>query len=321
MKKIHFRKTIRITIVLIAIIFTQSVTAQVIELEDKYFVNLNKVEDGKDTIEIKEYTDFDFYKLAMESIENGDRGWLTAENYDRAFKSEVTVLKQGNYRLTNKKQKFDFSIDQNSQFTGAAKLEETDRHDTYQSNFLFSNGKVKSVITSGLTKNFKSTIIFTDSIATIEIFKDGILESREIIKNGGGTQQSIATTYYKNGNVETETDNIRKTFKLFYENGKPQRYSSDATKEWISYDEAGRKTEHNYVKDGQRCEENHRNGVIYKKTCRTLDNSEETVYHYQGGKLQTYDVIDHNTFETKTYDSKKKLINSGKSSVPPTISL
>jgi hypothetical protein len=303
-------------LIITAIFFTVNFTfaQNVKELNEKYYLDLDKFEEGFDVLELREYINIEMKKNVEKAFQKESYNFYTNEYQKTAFESKIFEPNEGSYLLVNTYQKFQFNIDEKGQFTGIANFERIKRENTTYWTFNFINGKVKEVEIKKNPFNKPITKIkVNDSLLIFNYFDEmnQRLKGKKVMKIGGGFYNSVVTEYYDNGNIEFEEDRIKKINVRFYENGKKKSYYNSSNKESIDYDERGRKTEHSYpTKDNGWCSDYFENGHITKSNCNNANFSKKTEYYYKKGKLNHYEISENG--EIRKFNKNNKLISKKK---------
>lgn len=299
----------------ITILFTHFLVAQQVkELNEKYILKTEQLQDGVRTLEIVELTNSPLYWEVRDKVKRRIRP--DTEDINKSLESKKFTPTEGNYFLKNNDQKFRFTIDKNGNFSDRATFENNDFGEMEYWNFAFDNGKIS---TADLKQTPEGNVIEKivaddDSFVTTYFSKNtGKMTKKRIIKKGGNWQNSFLTEYYEDGSIKSENDGMKKIRKYFYENGKQRSFENSETNETIDYDKTGLKTEHSYpTKDKGWCREYFENGLITSKKCNSSNHSQKTNYEYKNGKLDSYEIEDGEKGEIKKYDKNKKLISTEK---------
>lgn len=244
----------------------------------------------------------DYYTVQVEKA--GVEEPIYIKKYD-----EKTTLKKGDYTISNKSLNFDFTIDENGIVNGEAKYIYK-RQPDYAAFILYNNGFIVK----------SQTINITDSTVFSEIeLNDSILTERRFYPSGklkevkttdfkikNDAHNRICITYFENGQVEVEDNDIKQTFKVFYENGKPQRIMDDLNGFMTFYNEDGTKESHSYKDKDGTCQESFKDGIIDHKEC--FYEKEFITYFYKNGKLTYYKVYNRETHKENYYNASGKQI-------------
>lgn len=252
------------------------------------------------------------YSLNVDAFDQGMGIMKIMENNEDGTRKEIKLPK-GSYILKSDNEQLEFDINENGQLYGTGDYVKKGKA---FSHFIFKDGKVIEVNTTDNAGNPLIMITINDTLFLKKTFntKTGKLDEQYEIRNGGGAEQSINTTYYENGNINTDRNKITKSYTQNYQDGTTEFFENLETGETIYYDELGNKTSHHYrSEDNGFCEDIYESkDVITQKKCRSPDRKIETNYYYENEKLTRYEILDHNIGEMKTYDKNKKLISTEK---------
>ena len=226
----------------------------------------------------------------------------------RRLSEEPVILEQGDYAIANTHYSLTFSINENGMLHGRAEYR-TKKHSDYMTTFQYNNGVMVASQTLNIaTDSVLSEIVLKDSVLTVtRYYPSG--QAKEVkttdYKIRNNAENSIRTTYYENGQVETESNKMAKTFKTFYENGNPRRFTDDENGIMTFYNEDGTTDSHSYRNSDEICKEEYSGGKITRKEC-TSDKEFKT-YHYENEKMSYVEIYNRQTCQNTFFDAKGKL--------------
>ena len=218
-------------------------------------------------------------------------------------------LPRGNYLIDDKYVYFEFTINANGMLQGDAKYARK-KNMKYMSDLLYDNGMLVGSRT--INKDDGSTYSESeqkDSVLTEKLFypsgklREVHVTDFRITKTSANT---IMTTYYENGQVKSESNKIEQTFRVFAEDGTPERFMDDKNGIATFYNSDGSIDTHSYRDGDQYCKEQYLHGNIAEKECTS--ETEFRTYHYTTGVLSYVEVYNRQTGKLTFFDAQGKQI-------------